>query len=110
MGVRRAITPSKENTIPQNGYLGLLGPHPNQRMDQICENLWKILPSQLCYTSSLAEAYQALENIVKDQLRNIDWSCPISQRYFSTSGWKEVRSNAAKRACKVHRTWTAIGE
>lgn len=77
MGYGKLGRKTMENDLPRNGYLGLLGPYPNERMIRVCEKLWRVPPHQLCRNIpvSFTEAYNALEATVKAQLNNIVCSC-----------------------------------
>jgi hypothetical protein len=94
--------------IPHNGYESLLGPYPNERMYQICQTVWRTDPDYLPSSTSLAEAYTTLQSAMTEATRMVCCSCQAHEKCYDSLGWEESRNNA-KRTCKVHRVWTAIG-
>jgi hypothetical protein len=105
------LSPFSDRTgvhIAHDGYESLLGPYPNERMYQICQTVWRTDPGYLSSATSLTDAYTAIQSAMTEATTMVRCSCQVHERCQTSLGWKESR-NIAKRTCKVHRLWTAIG-
>lgn len=105
--ISKRISPSRNSTsIPSDGFLGLLGPYPYERMQRICQQVFR-LKDYTMSQNSIKEAYNHLQKITKEATVGLFCSCG-GGCCSSPPGWHPPKTNIGK-ACKLYRLWAIIG-
>lgn len=104
-----------DNQLDTTGLLGgynaikLLGPYPHERIDKICQKLWRIPPGWAKPASSLKSAYDDLVLVFDEATPTVPCTCRRQTRCSTDYGWQHHRHEQRLRFCPLHRLWRAVG-
>jgi hypothetical protein len=93
------------------GAIKLLGPYPHERIDQVCQKLWRIPPGWAKPASSLRSAYDNLVLAFDEATPTVSCTCGTQTRCSTAYGWQDNRHDHdwRLRCCPLYRLWRAVG-
>ncbi|OBT38952.1 hypothetical protein VE00_10888 [Pseudogymnoascus sp. WSF 3629] len=94
-----------------HGTIKMLGPYPHERIDQICQKLWRIPPGWAKPALSLKNAFDNLLLAFAEATLTVSCTCEPQKRCFtSQEGWSSHRIPPKMQWCPLYRSWKAVGE
>lgn len=90
--------------------MNLLGPYPHERIDQVCQKLWRIPPGWANPALSLNSAFDNLVLAFAEATPTVSCTCESEKRCLTKSGWPDRRQQSKMRSCPFYRLWNAVGE
>ncbi|KFY19358.1 hypothetical protein V491_04483 [Pseudogymnoascus sp. VKM F-3775] len=105
----------KIDLLGNRGLIRLLGLYPRERIERVCQELWRIPLGWAKSASSLESAFRNLMRAFAEATPNISCTCKPEHRCFIDSGWLEYDtgdySNGIEpRSCPLYRLWRAVGD
>lgn len=92
-----------------NGLMKLLGPYPHERIDQVCQKLWRVPPGWARPTSSVKDAYDNLVLAFAGATPTVSCTCHSEKRCLSQPRWESHWEDLERRMCPLYRLWVAVG-
>ncbi|KFY68495.1 hypothetical protein V496_01017 [Pseudogymnoascus sp. VKM F-4515 (FW-2607)] len=92
-----------------HGVMKLLGPYPHERINQVCQKLWKIAPGWAKPISSLKDAFDSLLLAFAEATPTVSCICQSETRCLPLLGWKDSRQEFERHICPLYRLWMAVG-
>ncbi|KFY19353.1 hypothetical protein V493_07998 [Pseudogymnoascus sp. VKM F-4281 (FW-2241)] len=97
--------------LRNHGFIRLLGPYPHERIDQVCQKVWRIPPGWARRQSSLKSAFDGLVLAFAEATPTV--SCTCSQgpdrQCLTENGWLKYFDESKMRSCPLYRLWEAVG-
>lgn len=93
-----------------HGMMKLLGPYPHERIDQICQKLWRIPPGWAKPASSLKSAFDILVLAFAEAMPTASCTCEPKMECFPEFVWRDHNNQSKLRSCLLFRLWGAVGE
>lgn len=88
----------------------LMGPYPHERIDQVCQKLWRIPPGWAKPAPSLKNAFDNLLLAFAEATPTVSCTCEPRKGCFAQLGWSYHRDSLKMRWCPLYRLWEAVGE
>ncbi|KFZ02688.1 hypothetical protein V501_09492 [Pseudogymnoascus sp. VKM F-4519 (FW-2642)] len=92
-----------------HGAIKLLGPYPHERIDKICQKLWRIPPGWAKPASSVKSAFHDLLLAFDEATPTVSCTCGTQTRCSREFGWQEHNYYNRRRICPLYRLWAAVG-
>lgn len=92
------------------GLMHLLGPYPHERIDKVCQKIWRIPPGWAKLSSSLESAFQDLVLAFAEVVPALSCTCGAGHQCFIEYGWEDIRHSLPMRSCPLYRLWEVVGE
>ncbi|KAL5352902.1 hypothetical protein ACLOAV_002850 [Pseudogymnoascus australis] len=95
--------------LGNHGVMKLLGPYPHERINQVCQKLWKIAPGWAKPISSLKDAFVSLLLAFAEATPTVSCICKSETRCLPLLGWKHSQQEFERYICPLYRLWMAVG-
>ncbi|OBT61531.1 hypothetical protein VE03_08900 [Pseudogymnoascus sp. 23342-1-I1] len=101
--------------LGNHGVIKLLGPYPHERIDQVCQRLWRLPPGWARPPLSLKGAFDDLVLAFDEATLAVSCICKLQTRCSTKYGWKDhhyesrIPHRSRMRWCPLYRLWTAVG-
>ncbi|OBT49988.1 hypothetical protein VE04_10190, partial [Pseudogymnoascus sp. 24MN13] len=92
-----------------HGAIKLLGPYPHERIDKICQKLWRIPPGWAKPPSSVESAFHDLVLAFDEATPTVSCSCITQTRCSTELGWQFHDHLSRNWSCSLYRLWSAVG-
>lgn len=97
--------------LGNHSVIKLLGPYPHERIDKICQKVWRIPPGWAKSASSLRSALDDLVLAFAEATPTVSCTCKTLTRCRTEYGWPEhPHHESTMRSCPLYRLWNAVGE
>ncbi|KFY76716.1 hypothetical protein V499_03717 [Pseudogymnoascus sp. VKM F-103] len=91
-----------------HGAIKLLGPYPHERIDRICQKLWRIPPGWAKPASSVKSAFHDLLVAFDEATPTVSCTCKTQTRCSTEFGWQDHNHNGRHWYCPLYRLWCAV--
>lgn len=96
--------------LKYHGLMHLLGPYPHERIDKVCQKVWRIPPGWARPASSLKSAFDNLLLAFAEATLAVSCTCRPKNMCLIEVGWQDSRKPSLMRLCPLYGLWEAVGD